>query len=61
MLKLIKNGAIQMTDRIMNVGLIEILIDIYTSVIIKITNRITAKIAEKEKEIIEIIFVIFGS
>ena len=50
-----------MTDRIMNVGLIEILIDIYTSVIIKITNRITAKIAEKEKEIIEIIFVIFGS
>lgn len=35
-------------------------IDIYTSVIIKITNRITAKTAEKEKEIIEIIFVILG-
>ena len=34
--------------------------DIYTSVIIKITNRITAKIAEKEKEIIEIILMILG-
>lgn len=33
---------------------------IYTSIIIKITNRITAKIAKKEKEIIEIIFMILG-